>query len=90
MFTPELSTAFTACAEYERLRLELNLARATEDAAAARLEVARKRLAVEAAEVDALESVTPTRVWATLRGTRASEVERERGEWPTWTRWNPG
>ncbi|PKQ31273.1 MAG: hypothetical protein CVT62_10115 [Actinobacteria bacterium HGW-Actinobacteria-2] len=80
MFTPELSAAFAACAEYERLRLELNLARATEDAAAAQLEVARNRLAVEAAEVDALESVTPTRVWATLRGTRASEVERERGE----------
>ncbi len=81
VFTPELSAAFAACAEYERLRLELNLARATEDAAAARLTVAKKRREAEAAEVDALESVTPTRVWATLRGTRASEVERERGEW---------
>lgn len=81
MFTPELSAAFAACAEYERLRLELNLARATEDAAAARLESARKRRAAEAADVNALESVTPTRVWATLRGTRASEIERERGEW---------
>ena len=81
VFTPELSAAFAACAEYERLRLELNLARATEDAAAARLTVAKKRREAEAAEVDALESVTPTRVWATLRGVRASEVERERGEW---------
>ncbi|MCE1175234.1 MAG: hypothetical protein LWW77_11595 [Propionibacteriales bacterium] len=81
MFTPELSAAFAACAEYERLRLELNLARAGEDAAVVRLAEAKKQLASEAAEVDALESVTPTRVWATLRGTRASEIERERGEW---------
>ncbi len=45
-------------------------------------EVASKRrvLRVQTGELQVLEGLSPTRIWHALRGTRASELERERAE----------
>jgi hypothetical protein len=40
----------------------------------------RERLAEEAKDVAALESFSPARIWATLRGSRTTDLERERAE----------
>ncbi|MEQ7010758.1 hypothetical protein ABN028_31715 [Actinopolymorpha sp. B17G11] len=44
------------------------------------VEELRDRLADEAKDVDALESFSPTRIWATLRGSRTDDLDRERAE----------
>ncbi|HET6625199.1 MAG TPA: hypothetical protein VFG63_02310 [Nocardioidaceae bacterium] len=40
----------------------------------------RARLTTEAADVDRLESFSPTRIWAALTGSRAGDLDRERAE----------
>jgi hypothetical protein len=45
-----------------------------------RVRTLRDRLADEAKDVDALESFSPTRIWATLRGSHNDDLARERAE----------
>jgi hypothetical protein len=45
-----------------------------------RVQRLRGRLADEAKDVEALESFSPARIWATLRGSRTTDLERERAE----------
>ena len=45
-----------------------------------RVQGLRERLADEAKDVAALESFSPTLIWATLRGSRVDDLERERAE----------
>lgn len=80
MFTPELSAALAACAEHQRLTLELDVAQKQEAVARARLDQARATLAAETADVEALESITPTRLWSALRGSTAEDRQREGAE----------
>jgi hypothetical protein len=80
MFTPELSVALSLCAEHQRLTLELDVARKRAAVAHARLAEARNTLNAETSDVEALESITPTRVWSGLRGTLADDRQRERAE----------
>ena len=76
----ELEAAFDAVAEHERVSGRLARAReAAEGARAAAVET-REKLALEAADVRALESFSPTRIWATLRGRRDTDLDREQAE----------
>ncbi|MGH3488131.1 MAG: hypothetical protein ACRDP8_09510 [Actinopolymorphaceae bacterium] len=45
-----------------------------------RVRTLRDRLADEAKDVDVLESFSPTRIWATLRGSHTDDLARERAE----------
>lgn len=45
-----------------------------------RVKELRDRLADETKDVEALESFSPTRIWATLRGSRTNDLDRERAE----------
>jgi hypothetical protein len=76
----ELAAALAAVAEHERVSARLERARAAEAEAAAASAQARGRLAEETAEVEALESFSPTRIWAALRGSRDDDLDRERAE----------
>ncbi|HSE70893.1 MAG TPA: hypothetical protein VLA97_09055 [Nocardioidaceae bacterium] len=44
------------------------------------MEQLRARLAEESADVERLESFSPTRIWASLRGSRATDLDRETAE----------
>ncbi|GAA1145897.1 hypothetical protein [Nocardioides aquiterrae] len=76
----ELAAALAAVAEHARLTARLERARAAETEAAAASSQARGRLAEETADVEALESFSPTRVWAALRGSRDADLDREQAE----------
>ncbi len=80
MISAELDAALDACAEHDRLSRQLDRARLEE--AQARLDADRAGAVVadEARDVAALESMSPARIWASIRGNRASELERERAE----------
>jgi hypothetical protein len=80
VLTPEISDARAASSEQARLWLELNLAKTNHEVAAARLAQAEERVRAEAGDVAVLESVTPTRLWAAMRGTRSEDLDRERSE----------
>ncbi len=87
MNSGDLATVEQALAEVARDRAELAHLRAQHDAAvaattatsAARDEAARTR-AAEAADVESLESWSPTRIWAGIRGNRDVELSREQAE----------
>jgi hypothetical protein len=76
----ELEAALTAAAEHARVTGRLQRARAAEAQARERAVQARERLADETADVEALESFSPTRIWAALRGSRDADLDRERAE----------
>jgi hypothetical protein len=80
VISAELDAALDACAEHERLSRQLDRARLEESRA--RLDVDRANAVVgeEARDVEALESMSPARIWAAIRGTRTSELDRERAE----------
>lgn len=80
MITGELEAALEACAEHERLSRRLETARAAEASARDQAQATAALVRAEEQDVGALESLSPTRIWATLRGTRVSELERERVE----------
>lgn len=76
----ELERALTAAGEHRRVSARLDAARAAETQAREAAVRAREQLADETADVAALESFSPTRIWAGLRGSRASDLDRERAE----------
>jgi hypothetical protein len=80
MYTQDLSDALAASAEHGRLSLELNLAEAKEKVAAARVAEAKERVGAELNDVAELESLTTRRLWASLRGSRTDDLDRERSE----------
>lgn len=65
-----------------RDRLEARIARERDALGGAQLELqaARGRLAGETEDVERLESFSPTRIWAGLRGRRDADLDRERAE----------
>ena len=76
----QMEAALTAAAEHGRVTARLERARAAEAQARERAVQARERLADETADVQALESFSPTRILAALRGTRDTDLDRERAE----------
>ncbi|GAB6985412.1 hypothetical protein [Nocardioides pyridinolyticus] len=76
----ELAAALEAVAEHGRVSGRLQRARVAEDDAQRAATEARTRLARETAEVAALESFSPTRIWATLCGRRDTDLDREQAE----------
>lgn len=76
----ELAAALEAVAEHGRVSGRLERARTAEDGALRAATETRAALAVEAAEVEALESFSPTRIWATMRGRRDTDLDREQAE----------
>lgn len=80
VISAELDAALDACAEHERLSRQLERARLDESQAQVEADRARDGLADEEHDVAALESMSPARIWASLRGNRTAELERERAE----------
>ncbi|WP_167736024.1 hypothetical protein [Nocardioides sp. 503] len=78
--TEELAAATTAVAEHARLSAREERCREDVAAAARAAEAARVSAQTEAADVRALESYSPTRIWATLRGARDTELATEQAE----------
>lgn len=76
----ELEAALEAVAEHQRVSGRLTRGRAAEEQANAAAVQARLDLAAEAKDVRALESFSPTRIWATLRGSRDTDLDREQAE----------
>ncbi len=76
----ELDAALTAVADHSRLSARLGRAREAETSASRAVAAARAALADETADVAALESFSPTRIWAALRGSRDTDLDRERAE----------
>jgi hypothetical protein len=76
----ELFAALDACAERDRLLTRLAQATSEQDRAQRAAELAREQVGTETGELKALEGFGPTQLWAMLRGTHASEVEREQAE----------
>lgn len=76
----ELQAAVDAVAEQRRVSARLERARAAADQARQEVATARSELADETADVAALESFSPARIWATLRGSRDTDLDRERAE----------
>ncbi|MBF4163983.1 hypothetical protein [Nocardioides acrostichi] len=78
--TAALASAREAVADHTRLGQRIDRAdRAVVEASAA-LDAARRELASESADVEKLESFSPTRIWAALRGSRDADLDRERAE----------
>ena len=76
----ELEAALQAVAEHERVRGRLARARQEEEVAQAATVRARQDLATEETGVRRLESYSPTRIWAALRGSRDADLDREQAE----------
>jgi len=76
----ELEAALEAVAEHARVGARLSRAAAAEDAARTAVADARAALADQAADVRALETFSPTRIWAVLRGSRDADLDREQAE----------
>ncbi|MFC7021989.1 hypothetical protein ACFQHV_02505 [Promicromonospora thailandica] len=76
----ELEAAQQAVAEHRRLSGRLESARAALATAEKGLARATEALAGEAADVRRLEELSPTLIWATLRGDRDERLEAERAE----------
>ncbi|HYF71765.1 MAG TPA: hypothetical protein VD864_03035, partial [Nocardioides sp.] len=76
----ELEAALEGVAEHARVSTRLHRARQSEESARAAAVQAHAQLADEARDVRALESFSPTRIWATLRGSRDTDLDREEAE----------
>lgn len=76
----ELEAALEAVAEQERLTVRLQGVRASVEELAGVVAGARSELAQESADVARLESFSPTRIWAGLRGSREVDLAREQAE----------
>jgi hypothetical protein len=76
----QLEVAAQRRAERDRLTQRLTELRGQVDLAAAQVASKREALSVEERDVARLESFSPTRIWASLRDTRATDLDRERAE----------
>ena len=76
----ELEAAQEAVAEHRRLTGRVARAQSEVDEARRTLAKARSALAEESADVARLESFSPTRIWAGLRGSRDADLAREQAE----------
>lgn len=76
----ELETAEAAVAEEQSLRRKLDSLREQSSEVEQRLADALVKLGDEQHDVAALESFSPTRIWAALRGTRLDDLDREQAE----------
>ncbi|GAA1945717.1 hypothetical protein GCM10009798_00870 [Nocardioides panacihumi] len=76
----ELEAAEAAVAEAEAVQRRLDSALTLKEAASKLLLEARVSLGDERQDVAALESFSPTRIWAALRGTRLEDLDREQAE----------
>lgn len=79
-----LADAVRAAAEnrarHQQLDAQLTAAAALADARSTELAELQRRLHVEQADVLRLENLSPTRIWATLRGDTADRLEMEQAE----------
>ena len=76
----ELEDAEEAFAESQALRRRLESQEQLVAGTEAELRAARASLDDERGDVAALESFSPTRIWAALRGTRVADLDREQAE----------
>lgn len=76
----DLEDAAQARREHADLTNRLAGARGYLQSAEQRVVELRTRLTSEEEDVEKLASFSPTRIWATLRGSRASDLEREKAE----------
>lgn len=76
----ELEAAEAAVAEAQAAHRRLATVRDLQDGTAELLVEARAALVDERQDVAALESFSPTRIWAALRGTHRTDLEREQAE----------
>ena len=76
----ELEAALVAVAEHDRVRARLARARPAEADAHDTVVRARQELDAEETDVRKLESYSPTRIWAVLRGSRDADLDREKAE----------
>lgn len=76
----EVLAAHEARAAHARLTTRIERARSELAAADGAIAEARARLADETADVERLESFSPSRIWAGLRGSRDADLDRERAE----------
>lgn len=76
----ELEAAQEAVAEHARLSGRAERARIQADEATGVLAQARAKLGSERRDVEKLESFSPTRIWAGLRGSRDADLAREQAE----------
>jgi hypothetical protein len=75
-----IEEAARARRERDGLQRRLDAATRHAEEAAARVRELRSRLDDEQEDVDRLESLSWTRIWASLKGSRAGDVERETAE----------
>ena len=76
----ELESALAAVAEHDRLSARVARARAAEAPAVDAVTRARAELDAEAQDVRRLESFSTARIWATLKGSRDTDLDREQAE----------
>jgi len=76
----ELEQAAQRRAERNRLAQRSTELRGNVEAAASLVAAKRAALAVEERDVAKLESFSPTRIWASLRDTRSTDLDREKAE----------
>jgi hypothetical protein len=76
----ELEQAAQRRAERDRSAQRLTELRGQVEAAASQAAAKRTALAVEERDVARLESFSPTRIWASLRDTRSTDLDREKAE----------
>lgn len=76
----EVEAAAQARSEHERLTGRLEEARGRVAALQSEVERLRARLDEESADVERLESFSPARIWAALKGSRTQDLERETAE----------
>lgn len=76
----ELADALEAVAEHERLSGRIDRAEVVLGEASEACAEARRAHEKEAADVAALESFSPARIWATLSGERETRLSREQAE----------
>jgi hypothetical protein len=76
----ELADALEAVAEHERLTARIARAELVLHQASAACVTARTEHEKEVADVTALESFSPARIWATLSGERETRLSREQAE----------
>jgi hypothetical protein len=76
----ELATAQQAVSEHAHQQARRRLAVEALRSAQTVLSAAREKVAAESADVECLETLSPTRIWAGLRGNRAERLDVERAE----------
>lgn len=76
----DLASAAQRRAEHRDLRQRLTAAGGYLDSVEQRVAELRERLDVEERDVERLESFSPTRIWAGLKGSHGTDLDRERAE----------